>query len=299
VLAEIHFEDYNIGVAELITGFARYALLGLKRAIEALGYPVIYGDTDSLFVKDTHTKETGNLNQIIELAKSQYGVEIEKDKVFKIFIIPSTAKGETNPSQKQYFGLLDDGEVYSTTLIGMKSNFPKYYQEIMWKLIDANIIEEFYSNEDFKNSQNKDKNSRVANVTREIFNAFDEAVTRRDMKFIIRKLAYTLDNDRPLSTYSNNGWQKQVFQEILEDCNSDRALAEKKVQAHTIIPYWRIAAIGRGKDRKTWTTHPERYIIDKGDYKRLLWGRVKPILDSYLFTKEECKRLKAELVDRQ
>lgn len=127
----------------------------------------------------------------------------------------------------------------------------------------------------------------------------DDAKPKRDMKFIVRNLASTQGNDKPLSKYTGNGWQKQIFQEILDDCNGDRTLAELKTQALAIIPYWRIVAIGKGKDRKTWTTHPERYILDKHDYKRLLWGRVKPVLDSYLFTKEECKRLKAELVDKQ
>jgi len=37
---------------------------------------------------------------------------------------------------------------------------------------------------------------------------------KRDMKFI-RSLAYTQDNDKPLSAYSNNDWHKQIFEEIL------------------------------------------------------------------------------------
>ena len=48
----------------------------------------------------------------MDIAKSKFGVEFSKDKTFKIFITLSTARGESNPSRKQYFGLLEDGKVY-------------------------------------------------------------------------------------------------------------------------------------------------------------------------------------------
>ena len=138
VFAYKFYEGYNIGVAELITGFARYALLGLKKEIENLSFSVIYGDTDSLFIKDIRPnvgKTTDDFNQIVELAQSRYQVEFEKDKVFKVFFIPSKTNEILTPSQKQYFGLLENGEVYATTLVGMKSNYPKYFRNVMLKLI--------------------------------------------------------------------------------------------------------------------------------------------------------------------
>jgi DNA polymerase elongation subunit (family B) len=273
--------------------------LGIKEKTESLGFEVVYGDTDSIFMKNKNANNMDDLNQIIELAKTEYGAEFSKDKTFKMFNILSTIEGEADPSQKQHFGLLEDGKVDSTTLIGMKSNYPKYCHETMWKLIDSKILKEFYSNENLRNSRNKDTESLVANVLHETFNTLNNAINRHDIRFIIKNLGQSQDNDKPLSAYPNNGWQKQVFQEILEDCNGDHALAERKAQAHAIIPYWKIIPVGEGKNRKVWATHPERYTLDKVYYKNMLWGRVKPILDSYLFTKEECRRLQAELVGKQ
>ena len=142
VFANKFYEGYNIGVAELITGFARYALLGLKKEIEKLGFSVIYGDTDSLFIKDIRNveKTSNSFDQIVELAQSQYKVEFEKDKVFKVFFIPSKKNEILTPSQKQYFGLLDNGEVHATTLVGMKSNYPKYFRNVILKLIAPETV---------------------------------------------------------------------------------------------------------------------------------------------------------------
>ena len=292
VFANKFYEGYNIGVAELITGFARYALLGLKKEIENLGFSVIYGDTDSLFIKDVRPnaeKTTDSFNQIVELAQSQYKVEFEKDKMFKVFFIPSK-KNEIllTPSQKQYFGLLDNGEVHATTLVGMKSNYPKYFRNVMLKLIVPEIVEGFYLND-------KTGKVRITEIVREVFTTFDKEISS-NIEFIIRNLGRSEDNTKPLSEYPNNGWQKQIFNEFLEDCKGDRILAEQKTRAHMIIPYWRIKSIGKGTNRKVWTCHPDRYELDRQDSKRLLWGRVKPILDSYLFTKEECKRLEIEVM---
>jgi hypothetical protein len=167
----------------------------------------------------------------------------------------------------------------------------------MWELLDPSIINEFYLNKGLKNFENKDTNTRVATVVRQIFATLNDALDKHEMKFI-RSLAYTQDNNKPLSAYPNNDWHNQIFEEILEDYNGDYTQAEQKTQAHAIIPFWRIIPFtDKNGKRKSWTTHPEKYTLNKLEYERILWGRVKPILDSYLFSKEECDRLKVELID--
>ena len=112
----------------------------------------------------------------------------------------------------------------------------------------------------------------------------------------LENLARTEDNGKPLNQFSNNGWQIQIFKEILEDFNGDLTLAEMKSQAHKIHPHWKIVdSIIDGK-KKSWTIHPEKYVLDRLDYKEMLWKRVKPILDAFLFSKEECDRLKSAIM---
>ena len=292
VFANKFYEGYNVGVAELITGFARYALLGLKKEIEKLGFSVIYGDTDSLFIKDT-TKESNAQNsdrftEIVQLAQTQYKVDFEQDKIFKVLFIPSKKDDLLTPSQKQYFGLLDNGEVYATTLIGLKSNYPKYYQSVIKKLTYPAIIGLFYNNENAGKAQ-------VREIVREVFSTFDNEISSNP-DFVARNLGRTEDNSKPLWKYAGNGKQKDIFNEILEDCGGDRVLAEQKTKTHTIIPYYKINPIKLGENLKKWTCHPERYELDISAAKDLLWKRVKPILDSYLFSKAECKHLESEVM---
>jgi DNA polymerase elongation subunit (family B) len=284
-------------VAELITTFARLALLGLAKSMKALNFQVIYGDTDSLFVKDMSPNRTGDLNKIVKMAQEKYQVEFSIDKVCDIFSIPSKTDVDV-PSKKQYWGLLNNGKVFSTTLIAMKSNYPKYINEAAYKVVNEDTLGEFNLNRNLKDSETKDRDTRVAKAVLKIFNIFDEAVDKSDIKFIYQMLARTEDNERPLSTYLGNDWHKQVFEEILDDCNGDRVLAEKKTQAHSVIPYFKIKPIGNGINKKTWTIHPGRYTIDKLDHKMALWQRVETILKGYSFSKEECRRLKSMVMDQ-
>ena len=66
---------------------------------------------------------------------------------------------------------------------------------------------------------------RVTEIVREVFTTFDKEISS-NIEFIIRNLGRSEDNTKPLSEYPNNGWQKQIFNEFLEDCKGDRTLAE-------------------------------------------------------------------------
>lgn len=57
---------FNVNVAAKITETARMGLLLVKRVVEEMGFKVVYGDTDSVFVK---YPESFTLEQVIEEAK--------------------------------------------------------------------------------------------------------------------------------------------------------------------------------------------------------------------------------------
>lgn len=61
--------------------------------------------------------------------------------------------------------------------------------------------------------------------------------------------ARTEDNEEPLSVSAikQNGWHRQIFQEMLEDCNGDRVFTEKKTQAHSCIPYFPTKPVGTSR----------------------------------------------------
>jgi DNA polymerase elongation subunit (family B) len=89
---------------------------------------VLYGDTDSIYL-------VGANNKIVAEARDKFNVRLEVDKVWKILFLTS--------DKKQYVGLTEAGELVHTTMTGMKSNQPLYYNEVAQKLISKEFLEAF------------------------------------------------------------------------------------------------------------------------------------------------------------
>ena len=108
-----------------ITKRSHAIILQTVKIIEAEGYEVIYGDTDSVFVSlqkacdNQQAKEIGDqltklVNQYWELILEQdYGLpsylEMEFETHFKQFFMP-TVRGSDQGSKKRYAGLIEDDQ---------------------------------------------------------------------------------------------------------------------------------------------------------------------------------------------
>jgi DNA polymerase elongation subunit (family B) len=121
-----YFEYQDPRVAELITAFSQYTLKPLETFVGTEN--VLYGDTDSIYL-------VGANNKIVAEARDKFNVRLEVDKVWKILFLTS--------DKKQYVGLTEAGELVHTTMAGMKSNQPLYYNEVAQKLISKEFLEAF------------------------------------------------------------------------------------------------------------------------------------------------------------
>jgi len=121
-----YFEYQDPRVAELITAFSQYTLKPLETFVGTEN--VLYGDTDSIYL-------VGANNKIVAEARDKFNVRLEVDKVWKILFLTS--------NKKQYVGLTEAGELVHTTMTGMKSNQPLYYNEVAQKLISKEFLEAF------------------------------------------------------------------------------------------------------------------------------------------------------------
>jgi DNA polymerase elongation subunit (family B) len=121
-----YFQYQDPRVAELITAFGQHTIKSLEKFVGK--GKVLYGDTDSIYL-------AGANDDIIPEAKSKFKVKLEVDNVWKILLL-------TN-NKKQYLGLTQNGELVHTTLTGMKSNQPSYYNEVAKKLISKEFLESF------------------------------------------------------------------------------------------------------------------------------------------------------------
>jgi len=122
VMANPTCRFYNRAVANAITFFGQHLIKLTARGVEEMGYKVIYGDTDSLFINlDVHTyDEAARIGQSISKAinaffreytekeyKRKNYLELEFEKVYKRFLMPRIRYAEVG-SKKRYAGLLVD-----------------------------------------------------------------------------------------------------------------------------------------------------------------------------------------------
>ena len=108
-----------------ITKRSHEIILKTVEIIEAEGYEVIYGDTDSVFVSlqqaaDNQTAQSIG-RRLVDLInvywshhlQQQYGIqsylEMELETHFSQFFMP-TVRGSDQGSKKRYAGLIDDGQ---------------------------------------------------------------------------------------------------------------------------------------------------------------------------------------------
>ena len=126
---------YHPNLPTAITGTGHKLLLGSKEFLAEKGYEVIYGDTDSLFIKlkegeGENAEENGqriakDLNEYwANKIQTEYGLksylEIEFEKYYRKFIL-TPARGSESGAKKRYAGLLSDNGKESIEFVGMES----------------------------------------------------------------------------------------------------------------------------------------------------------------------------------
>jgi hypothetical protein len=255
--------------------------------LNANGIEILYGDTDSLFLKG----DNDDTLDITTIAKESFQVDFSKDKVWKLLVLTK--------SKKQYFGILENSEGMQT-LVGLKNNYPAYFNDVVSRLISRETIEIFL---DQGGVSTDDKVKRqILDHIRSAFGTLSDRLLVKDIKFIKEKLSYSAKTQKALYEHADskkNCWQKYIFDEMLEDCDGDRALAEMCSRPKSIHSFWKIVPNGRGSDKRSCTMHPERYTIADHSYKEDLWNCIEPILQAYGFSDNECIKLRNEMVDNQ
>jgi DNA polymerase-2 len=125
---------YNPALANSITGTGREILLWSKQWFETAGYTVLYGDTDSLFVRSgmpdadearAKGKElAAKLNQdIAEYIAKEWRVtskmELKFEKLYLRLFLPR-ARGSMRGASKRYVGLLNAADIDGVQFVGME-----------------------------------------------------------------------------------------------------------------------------------------------------------------------------------
>ena len=148
--AEI-FPLYFLPAAEATTATGRHIIMDTIDKCKESGIDVLYGDTDSLFVKKPTSKQ---IEDIITKAKKDHNVELEIEKEYRYVVLSGR--------KKNYLGVTKNGKVDVKGLTGKKSHTPPFIKTLFYELLD--ILSEIKTVEEFERAKNKisDKISECA-----------------------------------------------------------------------------------------------------------------------------------------
>ena len=141
--AEI-FPLYCLPVADATAAIGRNIISRTIEKCRESGIAVVYGDTDSLFLKDP---SKGNVEEISKWAKTNQGVDLELDKEYRYVVF--------NNLKKNYIGVLKDGTVDVKGLTGKKSHTPAFIRKTFYSMLD--ILGKVNTEKDFDTAREKIK----------------------------------------------------------------------------------------------------------------------------------------------
>jgi DNA polymerase I len=109
------FDLYCPPVAEATAAIGRHSITQILNHAEQLGIQVLYGDTDSLFLKNPAKEQVDDL---VHWTEHELKMSIDMEKVYRYAVFSSR--------KKNYLGVLEDGTVDVKGLTGKKKHIPVF-----------------------------------------------------------------------------------------------------------------------------------------------------------------------------
>ena len=138
----------NVRVFQEINRIARETLVKSMSVARRRGFEVVYGDSDSLFVKrpDASGEDYEALAQEIEAAT---GLPIKFERHFKFLVLLPRSSDPHMKAARRYYGLLTDGRLFYRGIELRRRDTPPYIkrmqEDMMRLLFNAEGIEEVLS----------------------------------------------------------------------------------------------------------------------------------------------------------
>jgi DNA polymerase elongation subunit (family B) len=106
-------------LAESITGYGRWALQTTWDIAKKNGMHPTYGDTDSVFLDNPKPEQ---VQALIDTVKKRLNLDLAIDQQYTLCVLPK--------AKKAYFGITADGTPDLKGLTAIKSNAPKFIQQV-------------------------------------------------------------------------------------------------------------------------------------------------------------------------
>jgi len=119
------FDLYCPPVAEATAAIGRHSITEILNKAGQLGIQVLYGDTDSLFLKNPSKQQT---EELAHWTEHELKMSLDVDKVYRYAVFSSR--------KKNYLGVLEDGTVDVKGLTGKKKHIPTFIKKAFDKMKD-------------------------------------------------------------------------------------------------------------------------------------------------------------------
>ncbi|KON31936.1 hypothetical protein AC478_01740 [miscellaneous Crenarchaeota group-1 archaeon SG8-32-3] len=123
VFGAASFDLYCPPVAEATAAIGRHSITQIRDHTEVMGIQVLYGDTDSLFLKNPSKEQIAEISGWTE-RELKMGIEVEKIYRYAVF----------SSRKKNYLGVLEDGTVDVKGLTGKKKHIPIFIKDAFNKM---------------------------------------------------------------------------------------------------------------------------------------------------------------------
>jgi len=142
VMGAESFDLYCPPVAEAVTAIGRHVITRTIEKAESLGIDVVYGDTDSIFLRAPTSKQ---IEDLVNWSEKELGMELEIDKFYRYSIFSNL--------KKNYLGVYPDGSVDIKGLTGKKRHMPEFLKRAFMDMIQ--ILGQVNSLKDFEEAKIK------------------------------------------------------------------------------------------------------------------------------------------------
>jgi DNA polymerase I len=117
------FDLYCPPVAEATAAIARHSLTEILNKAGQLSIQVLYGDTDSIFLKNPSKKQ---IEELAQWTEEELKMSLDVDKVYRYAVF--------SQRKKNYLGVLEDGSVDVKGLTGKKRHIPLFIKRAFDKM---------------------------------------------------------------------------------------------------------------------------------------------------------------------
>ncbi|MBD3192274.1 MAG: DNA-directed DNA polymerase I [Candidatus Heimdallarchaeota archaeon] len=132
-----HFPFYCPPLAEATAAIGRQAIRKTIERCKQMGIEVIYGDTDSVFLK--HPTEQ-QIEKLIDWSQKELKIDLDVEKNYRYLAL--------SERKKNYLGVYPSGKVDVKGLLGKKRNTPPFIKEVFNEIVK--ILSSVKKEEDFE-----------------------------------------------------------------------------------------------------------------------------------------------------